>query len=159
MKRCLTSIQRPAGIQTNKPTRKGSFVIEVIVASVLMASLAAIFLPGIASINQQRLAIRDDALVLIELNNLAEKATSNPSASLTLSDWFTDRYPTAKLDIQPVTESVSFQPTEAGQNDPALDFANGQKIQITTPSQASSVPITRSVVVWPSTPSAEEAGQ
>ncbi|MEP3481657.1 MAG: hypothetical protein ABJZ55_20610 [Fuerstiella sp.] len=159
MKRCLTSIQRPAGIQTHKPTRKGSFVIEVIVASVLMASLAAIFLPGIASINQQRLAIRDDALVLIELNNLAEKATSNPSASLTLSDWFTDRYPTAKLDIQPVPESVSFQPIEAGKNDPTLDFSYGQKIQITTPSQAASVPITRSVVVWPATPSAEGVSQ
>lgn len=155
MKRSSPCGKSPATNCTRKLVRKGSLLIEVIVASVLMASLAAIFLPGIASINQQRLAIRDDALVLVELNNLAEQAASSPTVSLTLSNWFTDRYPTAKLDLPPVSGEVQFQPTKEGQSDPQLKFANGQKIQITIPSQTNSVLITRSIVVWPTTPSVE----
>lgn len=132
-------------------------VIEVIVASILMASLAAIFLPGLASINRQRLSIRDDALVLVELNNVAERATLIPSESLTLSDWFLTRYPKAKLQVQPIASDVSFSPAESQQVNGVLAFADGQRIQITIPSQTANLPITRSLVVWPEAVSSEGA--
>lgn len=160
MKRLSTSRSRL--IRTNRTyhsasSRKGSMLIEVIVASILMASLAAIFLPGLAAINRQRLSIRDDALVLVELNNLAEQASVLPPDSLALSDWFQARYPQADLTVEPVEANVSFQPADDGQPNDASAFTQGHRIQITIESQIANLPMTRSLVVWPESASSEGA--
>lgn len=160
MKRFSTS--RIRLIRTNRTyhsasSRKGSMLIEVIVASILMASLAAIFLPGLAAINRQRLSIRDDALVLVELNNLAEQASVLPPDSLALSDWFQARYPQADLTVEPVEANVSFRPADDGQPNDASAFTQGHRIQITIESQIANLPMTRSLVVWPESASSEGA--
>lgn len=139
--------------------RKGSMLIEVIVASILMASLAAIFLPGLALVNQQRSSIKDDSLVLVELNNLAEKATVASTDSLVLSDWFLARYPEAKLKVDPVAADVNFQPADDAKVDDVLAFRFGYKLQVTIASETSNLPITRSLVVWPKAAVSEGVGE
>lgn len=141
----------------NANRRSGSMMIEVIVASILMASLAATFLPGLAAINQQRRHIRDDSLVLVELNNLAEKATVMPTKALTLSDWFQARYPQGALQVLPIEREVTFQTASGDAGDDRLNFRSGYQLQITIESESSNLPITRSLVIWPTADVAEGA--
>lgn len=171
MNRCISPHEQSlqAKKQSAPSLRSGSLLIELIVASILMASLAAIFVPGIAAVNRQRLSIRDDALMLVELNNVAEKSKWQPANNLKLSDWFVKRYPQASLEVASVAEAVTFQPAafqpdrQNGDSDKppqnAQSWNDGLKIQITMPSQHSGLNATRSLTVWPNRKSTEGASE
>lgn len=145
-----TAIQTPAAEAfAHGSSRTGSIMIEVIVASVLMASLAAIFVPGLAAVNRQRTSIRNDALLMVELNNVAEKTKLQPAASLKLSDWFSTQFPEATLTVTAINQAVPFQPDEPETENKLPSFDNGLQIKISMPSQHSGVNVTRSLTVWP----------
>ena len=91
-------------------------MVEMVVAAVMLSTVAAILVPGIYAVHQQRQATRFDTLSLIELNNLSAVSRNTGVAdrnTLKLSEWFTERYDDAKLEIQEVTAATVETPLQA----------------------------------------------
>ncbi len=85
-------------------------------AAVMLSTVAAILVPGVYAVHQQRQATRFDTLALIELNNLSAVTGSNGAAdrdALKLSEWFTKRYVDATLEIEEVTAAAIDVPLRA----------------------------------------------
>lgn len=79
-------------------TRRGSLLVEMVVCTVLLSVVAAVLVPGIHAVHEQRKATRFDTMVLIELNNQAAKLkTSGAGADPELSGWFLKRYPECEI--------------------------------------------------------------
>ncbi|MCP4173049.1 MAG: hypothetical protein GY758_20010 [Fuerstiella sp.] len=96
--------------------RRGSLMVEMVVAAVMLSTVAAILVPGIYAVHQQRQATRFDTLSLIELNNLSAVSRNMGVAdrnTLKLSEWFTERYDDAKLEVQEVTADTVEPPLQA----------------------------------------------
>jgi hypothetical protein len=96
--------------------RRGSLMVEMVVASVMLSTVAAILVPGIYAVHQQRQATRFDTLSLIELNNLSAVGRNTGAAdrnALKLSEWFAERYVDAKLEVQEVTAATDDAPLQA----------------------------------------------
>ncbi|MCP4787160.1 MAG: hypothetical protein GY903_11290 [Fuerstiella sp.] len=96
--------------------RRGSLMLEMVVAAVMLSTVAAILVPGIYAVHQQRQATRFDALSLIELNNLSAVTRNNGAAdgdTLKLSEWFTKRYVDATLEVEEVASAAVDVPLRA----------------------------------------------
>ena len=113
--------------------RRGSLLVEMVVCTVLLSVVAAILVPGIHAVHEQRKASRFDGMALIELNNQAAIATRNGISSPELSAWFKERYPAATLSNEELQ-------TENG--------LTSVRLQITRPSVDSRPDVVRSLVVW-----------
>ena len=98
---------------TARRRRHGSLMVEMVVAAVMLSTIAAILVPGVYAVHQQRQATRFETLALIELNNLSAVALSNVAAdgaALKLSEWFTKRYVDTTLEVEEVaTAGVSLR--------------------------------------------------
>ena len=115
-------------------------MVEMIVCTILLSVVAAILVPGIHAIHEQRKASRLDAYTLIELNNQAEfLASQSPTDELQLSGWFLSRYPTAELTVAAV-------PIADG-ND-STDTLSAMRLTITRPATDERPDFVRSVVCW-----------
>lgn len=91
-------------------------MVEMVVASIMLSTVAAILVPGIYAIHQQRQATRFDTLSLIELNNLSAVTRSDAAAdgdSLKLSEWFAKRYVDATLEVEEVAAAAIDVPLRA----------------------------------------------
>ena len=105
-------VDAAAGLSGN---RRGSLMVEMVVAAVMLSTVAAILVPGIYAVHQQRQATRFDTLSLIELNNLSAVSRNMGVAdhdTLKLSEWFTERYVDAKLEVEEVTVDAPLQALE-----------------------------------------------
>lgn len=128
--------------------RTGSLMVEVIVASILLAALTAVFVPAMLAIQKQRVAQRDDALILMELNNVAQKTSLMPVDDVRLSGWFQARFPDAELQIRPMVTKLEFSPEDQS-SEGVSDTVPGVRIQITASTDASRLKRTSTVVTWP----------
>ncbi len=84
-------------------------MVEMVVAAVMLSTVAAILVPGIYAVHQQRQATRFDTLSVIELNNLSAVSRNMGVAdrdTLKLSEWFTERYDDAKLEVRKITAAT-----------------------------------------------------
>ncbi|MEO2016909.1 MAG: hypothetical protein ABGZ53_21335, partial [Fuerstiella sp.] len=109
--------QRPAdGAANVRCQRRGSLMVEMVVAAVMLSTVTAILVPGIYAVHQQRQATRFDTLSLIELNNLSAVTRSNGAAdvdTLKLSEWFSQRYIDATLEVEEVATAAVDVPLRA----------------------------------------------
>lgn len=117
--------------------RRGSLLVEMVVCTVLLSIVAAILVPGIHAVNDQRKATRFDTMALIELNNQAAllKQRGKMEGS-TLSAWFQQRYPDAELGSQILPEEGTPEGFVA------------VRFSITRPSTEPQSIVSRSLVVW-----------
>jgi hypothetical protein len=114
-------------------------MVEMVVAAVMLSTIAAILVPGIYAVHQQRQATRFDTLSLIELNNLCAVSRNMGVAdhdTLKLSEWFSARYVGAKLDVHEVTTATADAPLQA------------VKFTITRPAGEGRPDLRHSLVTW-----------
>lgn len=83
----------------------------MVVCSIMLASVSLMLVPAIHGAGQQRKAIRFETLTMIELGNVRQKlettqltgVSANLSeTAMTLSAWYSRRYPASKLKVTPV---------------------------------------------------------
>lgn len=86
-------------------------MVEMVVCTVLLSVVTAVLAPGLYAVHQQRKLTRYDTHTLLELNNLAAKATQEVPSTLELSSWFADRYGAATLQV----ENIDADGASAGQ--------------------------------------------
>ncbi|MCA9083808.1 MAG: hypothetical protein KDA81_07120 [Planctomycetaceae bacterium] len=121
--------------------RRGSITAEVIVAAIMLSSVALVLTPALRSVIDHRQVARFETLALVELNNLATQIHSNSSLELSLSDWFQQRYPGARLTVTPDVASDN--------------ILAGTRLQIARTDRPGRPDVIRSLVVW----SAREGGE
>jgi type II secretory pathway pseudopilin PulG len=115
--------------------RRGSLLLETVIASLLLSAAIGILMPILMSMKQQRLNHRFEALALVELQNLANHMVQDSSEPPVLSTWFLDRYQNAEILIEPLPVS-----------DVAADM-QGIRLTVLRP-QEGKPPLRVSLVVW-----------
>jgi hypothetical protein len=115
--------------------RRGSLLLETVIASLLLCAAIGILMPILMSMKQQRVNHRFEALALVELQNLSGRLVQNPAEPAMLSDWFLDRYRTAEILVEPLSVSES-----------ATDL-QGIRLTVLRP-QEGKPPLRVSLVVW-----------
>lgn len=105
---CNPLCSRESGIRgrnasTRVPPRRGILMIEVIVSALLIGTAMVVLLPGMVSVKRQRLDQRFEVFAMIEINNAAE-AVKSGNHSPQLGRWFAERYRTALLTTELLTE-------------------------------------------------------
>lgn len=112
----------------DRSRRRGILLPEILVAAILLSAVLALLVPAMYGMRQQRQAMRFESCAIIELNNIDTRIPESLSPgdvseyrqSLRLSEWFTEHYRDAVLDI----ESVHSPP----ESESAADTAPGSEI-------------------------------
>lgn len=134
------------------PQRAGSLVVEMVVCSIMLASVSLILVPAIHGVGLQRKAIRFETLAMIELGNLQQRlplasdtngseANNAANSGLAISAWFLQRYPEARLEVTPVVAD-NVAGNESG------DLMSAFRLAILQPAGTSKPDWNCSVVVW-----------
>lgn len=89
--------------------RRGSLLIETIVAAIILSSAISMLVPAMTAIRHQRQSHRFETLAMIELKNIAEflPLTENAESQPALSDWFQMRYSGARFESEILPRSVT----------------------------------------------------
>jgi type II secretory pathway pseudopilin PulG len=134
--RCPHAVGKPHGDSDSRSgRRRGSLLLETVIASILLSTAIGILMPVLMSMKQQRLHHRFEALALVELQNLADRLRHDSAEPAALSDWFLDRYGTAELLVEPLP--VSEFPADL----------QGIRLTVLRP-QEGKPPLRVSLVVW-----------
>ena len=134
-------------------SRRGSLVIEMIVCTILLATVSLTLVPTIHAVQQQRKAVEFESLMIVELNNQHQLLQESDKYSdvACLSGWFSNRYPEASLELQPVAAPAEpDSKAEEGLPSPAGFGSLLQAFEITIrhPGKEFQPEIVRSVMVW-----------
>ncbi len=113
--------------------RRGSLLVEMVVCTVLLSVVAALLVPGIHAVHEQRKAARFDAMAIIELNNLAAGIRRGVN-TVELSDWFQQRYPQTTFSAVPVAGDAAGMAAV--------------RLVLTVPSTDARPDVVRTLVVW-----------
>lgn len=144
--------------------RRGAIVVEIVICSVMLATVSLILVPALTAVSRQRQEIRFKTLSMTEINNLHQdllrESTAGKSlksiaeSGLQLSDWFRSRYAEASLHVTLLPEVM---PAEAAAESdvPAIQSAPVTtaalvpvRITISRPSGIERPDLTSSLVVW-----------
>ena len=127
--------------QTNSSlNRRGSLLTEGIIACIVLGVAISMLVPVLSAIGRQRQAMRFDTLAMIELNNIAAVVRNSdvPSTEIKVSKWFSDRYSSASLVVEPLPAA----------EDATKDLLQGLRLTIQRPLVDSMPDQKISVVVW-----------
>lgn len=120
--------------------RRGSLLTEGIIACIILGVAISMLVPALSAIGRQRQAMRFDTLAMIELNNIAAAVMNSdlPSTEIKVSKWFSDRYSSARLVVEPLPAA----------GDATKGLLEGLRLTLQRPVMESTPEQKISVVVW-----------
>lgn len=120
-------------------------MFEMIVCTVLLATLATVLTPTMFAVHKQRGAMRFETLADLELQNMAADITAaeianaeSASKSLQPSPWFANRYPDAEFNVQSSTELQQATP----------DGLTAFTLTLRLEDSPTKAPLERSLSIW-----------